>query len=342
MIRTALYEIFNGNDLTREMTAEVMTEIMEGQATPAQIASFLTALRLKGETIDEITACALVMRQKCARIYPEGDVMDIVGTGGDESHTFNISTVAAFVVAAAGIPVAKHGNRSVSSRCGSADLLEALGAKLEISPLHSQEILKKVGFCFMFAPIYHTSMKYAAPVRKELGVRTLFNILGPLSNPAGANFQLLGVYDENLVDPMAGVLANLGVRRGMVVHGHDGLDEITLCDTTTICDISDGKKNSFFLTPEQLGLERCSPQELVGGDPSDNARITREILEGATGPRRDVVLLNAALCLYMAFDRSTLKQCVRLAGEAIDSGQALQVLKSFVDMTQRVGTEVSS
>ena len=330
MIKTAISNILHGKDLSLEMTREVMYQIMNGEATNAQIGSFLTAMRQKGETIEEITACAMVMRDKCTKIFPKTDVLDIVGTGGDEAATFNISTVAAFVIAAGGIPVAKHGNRSVSSKCGSADVLEALGVKITLSAEQSEKILAEIGMCFMFAPTYHASMKYAAPVRRELGIRTIFNILGPLTNPAGANMQLLGVYDENLVEPLASVLANLKVKRAMVVHGHDGLDEITLCDTTTICEIADGKMNSFFITPEQLGFERCKLAELVSGTPEENAQIALNILNGEKGPKRDVVVLNSAFCLYMAYNNVTLRECVKMAEELIDSGKAMTKLAQLI------------
>jgi anthranilate phosphoribosyltransferase len=306
---------------------------MDGNASNAQIGSFLSAMRMKGETIDEITACASVMREKCTRINPKTDVLDIVGTGGDEANTFNISTVSAFVVAAGGVPVAKHGNRSVSSKCGSADLLEALGINIALNAEQSAYILDEIGMCFMFAPTYHASMKYAAPVRKELSVRTIFNILGPLANPAGANMQLLGVYDEKLVEPLARVLSNLGVKRAMVVHGHDGLDEVTLCNTTTICEVNNGSLNSFFLTPEQLGFNRCLPGDLVGGLPKENAKIAIDILSGEKGPKRDVVVLNSAICLYMSYNQVTLRECVKMAEKLIDTGAALSKLNKFVQLS---------
>ncbi|MHB1376333.1 MAG: anthranilate phosphoribosyltransferase [Candidatus Humimicrobiaceae bacterium] len=336
MIKAAIYDLLNGKNLSADTTKKVMNQIMEGNATNAQIASFLTAMRLKGETIDEITACAMVMRDKCTKLSPQTDVLDIVGTGGDEVGTFNISTVSAIVIAAGGVPVAKHGNRSVSSKCGSADLLEALGVKVDILAEQSEKILKEIGICFMFAPTYHASMKYAAPVRRELGIRTIFNILGPLANPAGANMQLLGVYDESLVEPLASVLVNLGVKRAMVVHGHDGLDEVTLCDTTTICEVSDGKLNSFFLTPEQLGFKRCKLSELIGGDPKENAEIALQILNGKKGAKRDVVVLNSAVCLYMSQNNITLKECVKMAQHIIDSGKAKQLLDDFIRLSNEV------
>lgn len=333
MIQEAIYQVINKQNLSLVQTKTVMEEIMEGRATNAQIGSFLTAMRMKGETIEEITACATVMREKCTKIQPDKDVLDIVGTGGDEANTFNISTVSSFVVSAGGVPVAKHGNRSVSSKCGSADLLEALGINIALTAEQSADILDRIGICFMFAPTYHASMKYAAPVRKELSVRTIFNILGPLANPAGANMQLLGVYDENLVEPLARVLANLGVKRAMVVHGHDGLDEVTLCDTTTICEVNNGKLNSFFLSPEQLGLERCRSTDLAGGDPAENAGIALDILNGAKNPKRDVVVLNSALCLYMSHNQITLRECVKMAEDLIDSGSARARMKNFIELS---------
>lgn len=336
MIREAIYDMLNGNDLSAETTRTVMQEMMEGTATQSQMGAFLTTIRQKGETIDEITACATVMREKCEKLRPETDVLDIVGTGGDELSTFNISTISAFVIAAGGVPVAKHGNRSVSSKCGSADVLEALGADISISARASEQVLKETGMCFMLAQVYHAAMKHVAPVRRELGVRTIFNILGPLANPAGANMQLLGVYDENLVEPLARVLLNLGVKRAMVVHGHDGLDEITMTQTTTICEVANGRLNSYFITPEQFGFTRCRPEDLTGGDPEENARIALEILNGVPGAKRDTVVLNSAVCLYMAYNNVTMRKCVKMAEELIDSGKALQKLYEFVKATNEV------
>lgn len=334
MINQAIAEMIGGKPLNFKTGKAAMLQIMEGKASSAQIAAFLTALRMKGETIEEITACASVMREKCQRLKPDTDVLDIVGTGGDAANTFNISTVSSFVIAAAGIPVAKHGNRSVSSKCGSADCLEALGVKIDLSAAQSQAMLKKINICFLFAPIYHASMKYAAPVRKELGVRTIFNILGPLANPAGANLQLLGVYDENLVEPLARVLKNLGIKRGMVVHGHDGLDEVTLCGSTTVCEINGKNLSSFFLSPEQLGLCRCKSADLIGGSPEENAAIALSILNGKKGPKRDVVVLNAAICLYMGCGSRTLRDCARLAESIIDSGRAKEKLAQMIKFSK--------
>jgi anthranilate phosphoribosyltransferase len=333
MIKEAIYKLLNKENLSLDETKEVMDEIMSGNTTNAQIASFITALRMKGETIDEITACAMVMRRYGLKLVHEGDVLDIVGTGGDEANTFNISTVSSFIISAAGIPVAKHGNRSVSSKCGSADVLEALGVKIDIPVEKSAQLLREIGICFLYAPMYHSSMKYAAPVRKELGVRTIFNILGPLSSPANANLQLLGVYDERLVEPMAKVLANLGVKRAMVVHGHDGLDEISLCAKTTVCEVNDGCVNSFFLDPHQFGFDYCRQEELIGGDPVQNSEIALAILSGEKGPKRNIVLLNSAICLYMTYNNITLRECVRLAEQIIDSGKAMEKLRSFIKLS---------
>lgn len=333
MIKEAIQHLINNEDLSLEMTKQVMDEIMSGRASNAQIASFITSMRMKGETIDEITSCAMVMRNYGDKISTDRDVLDIVGTGGDKAFTFNISTVSAFVISAAGIPVAKHGNRSVSSKCGSADVLEALGVKIDIPLERSEQILKEIGLCFMFAPLYHSSMKYAAPVRKELGVRSIFNILGPLVNPAAANLQLLGVYDEDLVLPLAKVLVNLGVKRAMVVHGHDGLDEVSLCASTTVCEVNRGNINSFFIDPHRFGFEYCKPEELTGGGPTENAEIALNILKGEKGPKRNIVLLNSALCLYMTYDNITLRECVRLAAEMIDGGKALEQLNKLIGLT---------
>lgn len=333
MIQQAIKQVLNKEDLSLEMTKSVMDEIMSGNATNAQIASFITAIRMKGETIDEITACAMSMRGIGLKLHHDADVLDIVGTGGDEAYTFNISTISALVISAAGVPVAKHGNRSVSSKCGSADVLEALGVKIDIPVEKSERILREIGLCFLFAPLYHSSMRYAAPVRKELGVRTIFNILGPLCSPANASLQLLGVYDENLVEPMARVLANLGVKRAMVVHGHDGLDEVSLCSKTTVCEVHNGQVNSFFLDPRQFGFDYCKPEDLEGGDPAHNAEIARAILNGEKEPKRDIVLLNSAVCLYMTYNNITMKECVRLAAETIDSGRAMEQLNRFIKLT---------
>jgi anthranilate phosphoribosyltransferase len=330
MITQAIHELVKGNNLSLELTKQAFADIMSGKATDAQIASFITAMRIKGETIDEITACATVMREKSVTIRPNIDVLDIVGTGGDYADTFNVSTVSSFVIAAGGTAVAKHGNRSVSSKCGSADVLEALGVKIDIPPEKSEQLLYDIGMCFLFAPLYHSSMKYAMPARKQLGMRTIFNILGPLASPAAANLCLIGVYDESLVTPLAMVLKNLGVKRAMVVCGHDGLDEVSLSASTTICEVNEGAVNSFFLNPAQLGLPLCDPAELKGGDIECNKNIALDILRGKKGAKRNMVVLNAAVCLYMTNNDSTLRDCVRLAEDLIDSGKAMEKLNEFI------------
>jgi len=337
MIKEAIRQAMDQRELPFELAKAVMQEIMNGEATDAQIAAFLTALRVKGETIGEITACASVMREHCIPLAHEKEVLEIVGTGGDEAFTFNISSVAAFVIAASGVPVAKHGNRSVSSRCGAADFFEALGIKLELTAEQSLRVLRKTGMCFMFAPQYHASMKYVASVRKELGARTIFNILGPLANPAGAALQLLGVYDKKLVRTLAQVLANLGVRRAMVVCGDDGLDEITLTATTTVCEVRDGMLSDYMLDPREYGLKLCSPCDLLGGDAQENAMIGRRILRGDKAPKRDIVLLNAAACLYLAGKAENIAEGIALATRMIDGGEAERKLLAFVRATNEVG-----
>ena len=333
MIKEAIRTVIEKEDLPFETAREAMDEIMQGRATNAQIAAFLTALRMKGETIEEITACATVMRDRCTKLVSDGDVLEIVGTGGDEAFTFNISTVTAFVVSAAGVPVAKHGNRSVSSKCGAADFLEALGAKLDLTAGQSEKVLKKVGMCFMFAPVYHSSMKYAAPVRKEMGARTIFNILGPIANPANASIQLLGVYDKKLVEPLANVLKNLNVTRAMVVFGDDGLDEISLSATTTVCEVKGGKLKSYSLDPREYGFSLCNRDDLVGGGPLENKEIALDILRGEKGPKRDIVLLNCAACLYLAGKAEGIKDGIKIAADLIDSGKALEKMEAFVKAT---------
>lgn len=335
MIKDAIYKLVNNEDLSYEMAEAVMDEIMSGEASQIHMGAYLTGLRMKGETIDEITASAAGMRKHGVRLLHDMDVLEIVGTGGDEANTFNISTTAGLVVSAAGIPVAKHGNRSVSSKCGAADVLEALGANISISPSQSAMILKEIGFCFLFAQTYHTAMRFVAPVRRELGIRTIFNILGPLANPAGANFELMGVFDETLVEPLAQVLLKLGVKRAIVVHGEDGLDEISLSAPTACCEIRDGKLSSYLITPEELGLTRCSREALVGGDPAENAAITRAILNGERSAKRDAVVLNAAACIYMVKDGMTLKEAAAVAEEVIDSGKAKAQLEKYIELSNQ-------
>ena len=336
MIRESIIKLSKKQNLTYLEAEEVMDEIMSGKATPVQMSAYLTALALKGETIDEITASAAGMRAHCIKLLHDMDVLEIVGTGGDGSNSFNISTTASLVIAAGGVPVAKHGNRAASSKSGAADVLEALGVKITISPEKGQELLEKIGICFLFAQNYHIAMKYVAPIRKELGVRTVFNILGPLSNPAGANMELMGVYDEALVEPLAQVMANLGVTRGMVVFGQDSLDEISMSAPTSVCEIKDGKFTSYVLTPEQFGYERCTKEELQGGTPQENAEITKAILEGKeTGAKRHAVCLNAGAALYIAGKAASIEAGVKMAEQLIDSGAALKKLEEFIQKSNQ-------
>lgn len=334
MIKKAIHEVINFRDLEYDMAKDVMEEIMSGEASPVQMASFLTALRMKGETITEATASAQVMREMATHLCPDYDVLEIVGTGGDEAGTFNISTTSAFVIAAAGIPVAKHGNRSVSSKSGAADVLESLGVNITIDVEKNQKVLDDTKMSFLFAQSHHASMKNVGPVRKEMGERTMFNILGPLTNPANATIQLLGVYDSSLVEKLAEVLHNLGVKRGMAVCGSDGLDEITLTGATHCCEISEDGLNSFDITPEQFGLKVCRPEELVGGTPQENAQIARDILSGKeTGAKRDIILLNAGIAIYLGKPGITMQEGIDIAAEMIDSGKALAKLEEFVAAT---------
>ena len=336
MIKEAIIKLSKKQDLAYAEAEAVMDEIMSGQATPVQMSAYLTALALKGETIDEITASAAGMRAHCIKLLHNLDVLEIVGTGGDGSNSFNISTTSSLVIAAGGVPVAKHGNRAASSKSGAADVLEALGVKITLTPERSAEILKKINICFLFAQNYHIAMKYVAPIRKELGIRTVFNILGPLSNPAGANMELMGVYDQSLVEPLAQVMANLGVNRGMVVYGQDSLDEISMCAPTSVCEIRDGKFTSYEITPEQFGYERCEKGALTGGTPAENAEITKAILKGEEkGPKRQAVCLNAGAALYIAGKAASIEEGVKLAESLIDSGAALKKLGEFVEETHK-------
>ena len=334
MIKEAIVKLAAKQNLDYETAEASMDEIMGGKASPVQMSAFLTAMAMKGETIEEITACAAGMRKHCVRLLHDQDVLEIVGTGGDHSNSFNISTTSSLVISAAGVPVAKHGNRAASSKSGAADVLEALGVKITIDPAKSAEVLKKIGLCFLFAQNYHLSMKYVAPVRKELGIRTIFNILGPLTNPAGANMELMGVYDEALVEPLARVLANLGVKKAMVVYGQDGLDEISMSAPTTVCEVKDGEFLSYVITPEQFGFTRCSKDELIGGSPQDNAQIALAILKGEKGPRRDAVVLNSAAAIHIAKGIS-IEDAIREAQEVIDSGKALAQLEQFAALTNQ-------
>ena len=336
MIKEAIIRLSQKQDLSYDEAEQVMNEIMEGKATDVQMSAYLTALSLKGETIDEITASAAGMRAHCIKLLHNMDVLEIVGTGGDGANSFNISTTASLVIAAAGVPVAKHGNRAASSKSGAADVLEALGVKIDLPPERSAQLLKKIQICFLFAQNYHVAMKYVAPIRKELGIRTVFNILGPLSNPAGANMELMGVYEEELVEPLAQVMAKLGVVRGMVVYGQDKLDEISMSAPTSVCEIRDGWFQSYEITPEQFGYTRCTKEELTGGTPEENAEITRKILSGEDrGAKRCAVCLNAGAAIYIAGKAATMEEGVRMAERLIDEGAAAGKLEQFIEESRK-------
>ncbi|MCL2343383.1 MAG: anthranilate phosphoribosyltransferase [Firmicutes bacterium] len=330
MIREAILSLSKKQDLTYETAEAVMNEIMTGAASPVQMSAYLTALSLKGETIDEITASAFGMRSHCVRLLHDVDALEIVGTGGDHANTFNISTTAAIIASAAGVPVAKHGNRSASSQCGAADVLEALGVNINIPPEKSAALLSGIGICFLYAQNYHIAMKYVGPIRRELAIRTVFNILGPLTNPAGAKMELMGVYDRDLVEPLAQVLCNLGVRSAMVVYGEDGLDEISLSAPTFVCEVRDGWVRSYTVTPEQFGFARCRKEELRGGAPAENAEILRAVLKGEKGAKRDAAVLNAAAALFITGKYESIAAAVKVAEDVIDSGRAYEKLEEFI------------
>lgn len=330
MIKEAIIKLTNKENLSYGEAKAVMNEIMSGEASDVQKSAYLTALTMKGETIDEITGSAEEMRNHAVQLSHEGDVLEIVGTGGDKSDSFNISTTSSLVIASAGVSVAKHGNRAASSKSGAADVLESLGVNITISPRKSAELLQNIGICFLFAQSYHTAMKYVGSIRKELGIRTVFNILGPLANPASANLQVMGVYDESLVEPLAKVLSNLGVKRALVVYGQDRLDEISASAETSVCEVKDGTFKSYTISPEQFGLTRCKKEELTGGTPDENAAITKAVLAGEQGARRTAVVLNAGAGLYVAGKADSIEAGVRLAEELIDSGKAEKKLEEFV------------
>ena len=336
MIKEAIGMLVGGIDLSETEMAGCMGEIMEGRATEAQIGAFLTALRVKGETVDEITGAARIMRDKAARIKAPEGVLDTCGTGGDMAHTFNISTVTAIVVASAGVPVAKHGNRAVSSKSGSADVLEALGLKIDLPPEKVEKCLFETGFGFLFAPLFHPAMKYAIGPRREMGIRTIFNILGPLTNPANAKRQILGVFADRLTGPLARVLGNLGAEDALVVHGEDGLDEITITDGTKASRFANGAVETMYFAPEDFGLARGSVTDLAGGDKDENARITLEILKGEKGHRRDIVLMNSAAALAVSGKVSAFSEAFEMAKETIDSGRAMEKLQEIRKITSKL------
>lgn len=338
MIKEAIVKIVNKGDLTYDEAYAVMNEIMSGETSPTQNAAFLAALSTKSakaETTDEIAGCAAAMRDHATKVETGMDIFEIVGTGGDNAHSFNISTTSALVCAAGGMKVAKHGNRAASSKCGTADCLEALGVNIEQSPELCVKLLQEVGMCFFFAQKYHTSMKYVGAIRKELGFRTVFNILGPLTNPGSPKRQLLGVYDEYLAEPLAQVLISLGVERGMVVYGKDKLDEISMSAPTTICEFKDGWFKTYTVCPEDFGFERCTKQDLEGGTPEENAKITRDILNGEKGHKRNAVLMNAGAALYIGGKAESMEAGVKLAAEIIDSGKAAETLERLIELSNK-------
>lgn len=338
MIKEAIVKIVNKEDLSYDEAYTVMNEIMSGETTPTQNAAFLAALSTKSakaETTEEIAGCAAAMRDHATKVETGMDIFEIVGTGGDNAQSFNISTTSALVAAAGGMKVAKHGNRAASSKCGTADCLEALGVNINQEPEKCVELLKEAGMCFFFAQKYHSSMKYVGAIRKELGFRTVFNILGPLTNPGSPKMQLLGVYDEYLVQPLAQVLINLGVERGMVVYGQDKLDEISLSAPTTVCEFKDGWMKNYTITPEQFGFERCQKADLVGGTPQENAEITKAILKGEKGHKRNAVLMNAGAALYIGGKAESMEAGIKLAAELIDSGKAYAALEKMIEVSNR-------
>jgi anthranilate phosphoribosyltransferase len=336
-MRYYIQKLVDRTDLTGEEAGEAMRFIMSGRATQSQIGGFLTAMRMKGVSVDEITAFARAMRELALRIRPavNGTLVDMCGTGGDTIKTFNISTAASFVVSAAGIPVAKHGNRSVTSKSGSADVLEALGARIDLKPPEVQRMIEDIGFGFMFAPVFHGAMKHALAPRKEIGIRTVFNLLGPLTNPASAKAQVMGVYDEALVVPIAKVLSNLGVERALVVHGAGGLDEASTFGPTFVCEVDRKGVRPYTLKPEDLGIKKARISDLAGGDAKANSGITVEILTGAKGPRRDIVLLNAACGIYVGGGAGTLEDALLAAAECVDSGAAFEKLSEYLESSRR-------
>ena len=336
MMQEAIEILSRNKDLATTQMETVMEEIMTGKAQTSQIVSFLTGLNNKGETVQELTAAVSVMRRYVNRISVDREViLDTCGTGGDKKGTFNISTVVAFVACGCGITVAKHGNRSVSSHCGSADILEALGMNINMTNEQLEKCLNEVGIAFLFAPNLHPAMKYAMPARKEMGKRTMFNILGPLTNPAGATHQLVGVYDAHWTNILAAVLAKLGTVHAMVVHGEDGLDEITTTAKTFICEVYEGKLNNYEINPEDFGFKKVRPEDLLGGAVSDNAKILTDILKGKDGPKRDIVILNAAAAIYVADKARTIKEGINLVSESIDSGRAWEKLQLLKECSQR-------
>lgn len=335
MIKEAIGKLVMGENLDAVVMEQVMTEIMEGDATDAQKAAFLTTLAVKGETIEEVTSAARVMRSHCEPFHNSNEVLEIVGTGGDGANTFNISTCSFLVTAAAGYRVAKHGNRAASSKCGTADCLEALGVKIDADVAVSEKMLERDNMCFLFAQKYHPAMRFVGGVRREIGIRTLFNILGPIANPAGVSQILLGVYDESLVEPLAHVVSNLGVKRGMVVYGRDRMDEISMSAPTKVCEVRDGEFNSYEITPEQYGFHSCAKEDLAGGEPAENAQIVREVLGGKKGPMLDAVLFNAGAAIHVADGNLSIEEGIAAAGDVIASGAAIAQLEKMIAESRR-------
>lgn len=336
MIGEAIQKLVKKEDIGYETAKQVMDEIMSGTATDVQKSAYLTALSMKGETVEEITGSAEEMRRHALAVNPDREVLEIVGTGGDGSNSFNISTTASLIISAAGVPVAKHGNRAASSKSGAADCLEALGVNIVLEPEQAERLIREAGICFFFAQKYHTAMKYVGPIRKELGIRTVFNILGPLTNPAKPSMQIMGVYDESLLEDMARVLSNLGVKKGMVVYGQERLDEISVCGPTDVCAFHNGQFKRYTITPEELGLKCYAKEELLGGTPQENAEITRAILTGREkGAKRDAAVINAAAALFVAGKAASLKDAVALAEETVDSGKAMAKLEEFIRLSNQ-------
>lgn len=335
VISEAIQKLVKKEDIGYEMAKDVMNEIMSGEADDVQKSAYLTALAMKGETIEEITGSAEVMRSHGLRLNTDEETLEIVGTGGDGSNSFNISTTASLIIAAAGVPVTKHGNRAASSKSGAADCLESLGVDIALEPEKNEKVLKQAGICFLFAQKYHTAMRFVGPIRKELGIRTIFNILGPLANPANPSLQIMGVYEESMLEPMAKVLSNLGVRRGMVVYGQDKLDEISASAPTSVCEIDNGNFKKYVITPEEFGLSRCAKTDLLGGTPQENAEITKAILKGEKGAKRDAAVLNAGAALYVAGKAASIADGIKLAQEIIDSGKALEKMEQFVECSNQ-------
>ncbi|MDD5859686.1 MAG: anthranilate phosphoribosyltransferase [Eubacteriales bacterium] len=336
MIREAIRTLAERRDIGHDMAKAVMNEIMDNTVSEVEKAAYLTALAIKGETVGEITGSAEAMRDHCVKFLNDEDVLEIIGTGGDKSNSFNISSTAALVIAAAGVPVAKHGSRASHSKAGAADMYEALGVNIRLDPDRASQVLKEIGMIFLFAQNYHIAMKYVGPVRKELGIRTVFDFLGPLANPAGATMELMGVYDESLCRPLGQVLSNLGVKRALVVYGQDSMDEISMSAPTTVCEVRDGWIKNYTIKPEDFGLVRCRKEDLTGGTAKENAEICRRILSGRDrGPKRDAVLINAGAALYMAGKENSIKEGVELAAHTIDCGAAFEKMDQFISATNQ-------